>query len=206
MKLHSFQKVYIVLEETNTMLKLNKKVEEQVAVLKTIYWFFAYPAREMSLSDLSVQIGISKTTANRVVNLLEKEKFLKKEVLGKIWRISCNQKHEYNTTMKISYNLGLIYESKIINRIYKKVPSCKAIILFGSYRKGDDTEESDVDIAVEILGDKTIEIISLGSIDVGHRKNVPVNLHLFSRNKIDLNLFANIANGFILDGFLEVRP
>jgi len=33
-----------------------------------------------------------------------------------------------------------------------------------------------------------------------------VHLHIFSRNKVDLNLFANISNGIILDGFLEVHP
>ena len=43
-------------------------------------------------------------------------------------------------------------------------------------------------------------------MNIGYRKNVPVNVHVFSRNKIDLNLFANIANGIILEGFLEVRP
>ena len=42
--------------------------------------------------------------------------------------------------------------------------------------------------------------------EFGYRKDVPVNLHIFSRNKVDLNLFANISNGIILDGFLEVHP
>ena len=52
-----------------------------------------------------------------------------------------------------------------------------------------------------------MQIIGLGVVEqLGYRKNVPINLYIFSRNKIDLNLFANIANGFVLDGFLEVRP
>ena len=47
----------------------------------------------------------------------------------------------------------------------------------------------------------------LGIVEqLGYRKKVNVNLHVFSRNKIDLNLFVNIANGIVLDGFLEVRP
>jgi predicted nucleotidyltransferase len=80
-------------------------------------------------------------------------------------------------------------------------------MLFGSYRRGDDTEKSDIDIAVEILEDKELQIFELGKIaEFGYRENVPVNLHVFSRKKIDLNLFSNIANGFVLEGFLEVRP
>ena len=68
-------------------------------------------------------------------------------------------------------------------------------------------EESDLDIAVEITGNHDLQVIQLGVLQqLGYRSNVPVNLHVFSRNKIDLNLFANIANGIVLAGFLEVRP
>ena len=55
--------------------------------------------------------------------------------------------------------------------------------------------------------DEEVKIFELGILpEFGHRKNVLVNLYIFSRNKIDLNLFSNIANGIVLEGFLEVRP
>lgn len=183
-----------------TMLK------ETEAFLKVVYFFFAFPTKEISLNDLVNEVEISKTTANKVVSKLEKEGFLKKQILGKTWRISCNQDHHYNITIKISYNLWMIYESGIISKIHELVESPRSITLFGSYRKGDDAEESDIDIAVEVLDDKEIEIHEIGKIDMGYRKNIPVNLHIFSRNKIDLNLFASIANGIVLEGFLEVKP
>ena len=79
--------------------------------------------------------------------------------------------------------------------------------MFGSYRKGDDTEDSDIDIAVEVSDNKGIRIVPFAIIHkFGYRKDVLVNLHIFSRNKIDINLFSNIANGIVLEGFLEVRP
>lgn len=182
-------------------------INEAGAKLKVLYWFFAFPNRETSLSDLAKETRISKTTANKVVRQLTNEGFLKKEVLGKIWRISCNQDHEYNSTLKIPYNLSQIYESGIIRDVYKKTSNPKTIILFGSYRKGDDTEKSDIDIAVEVLSKEGIKIETLGIIDkLGYRKNISVNLHIFSRNKTDINLFSNIANGIVLEGFLEARP
>ncbi len=184
-------------------IKLLKKSE---ALLRVVYWFFAFPTKEISLNDLTEEVEISKTTANKVVGLLEKEGFLKKEVLGKTWRISCNHEHLYNITIKIPHNLWLIYESGILGKIHQIFANPRTIILFGSYRKGDDTEDSDLDIALEVLDDKEVEIYDLGKISIGYRKNVQVNLHIFSRNKIDLNLFSNIANGIILEGFLEVRP
>jgi len=101
----------------------------------------------------------------------------------------------------------MIYESGILREIRKKISNPRAIILFGSYRKGDDNEKSDIDIAVEVLGNEDTQVIELGVIpEFGFRKNVVVNLYVFTRNKIDLNLFSNIANGIILEGFLEVKP
>lgn len=177
------------------------------AYQKALVWFFSFPDREIGLSDLAEALNISKTTANRVITQLVDEHFLKLEIMGKLWRISCNKQHIYNFSRKIAYNLTLIYESGIISAIHEIIINPRAIILFGSYRKGDDIEKSDIDIAVEILGDDDIKIIELGVIpELGHRKDVKVNLHVFSRNKIGINLFSNIANGILLDGFLEVRP
>lgn len=174
---------------------------------KVLLWFFSYPNKEMSLNYLSGELRISKTTANKVVTRLMKEDFLKKEVLGKVWRITCNENHKYNFSRKVAFNFIQIYESGIIKEIHQLVRNTHSIILFGSYRKGDDTEKSDIDIAVEVLGNDDIKIRQLGIIEeFGYRKNVAVNLHIFSRNKIDLNLFSNIANGIVLEGFLEVRP
>ncbi|MBS3140340.1 nucleotidyltransferase domain-containing protein [Candidatus Woesearchaeota archaeon] len=185
--------------------KLNPR-EEDDAYLKIMHWFFSYPVREIGLTELSRHLKIAKTTANRIVAKLAKEGFLKIEIIGNLWRISQDLSHEYNVVWKIPYNLHLVYQSGIINEIRKVFLNPRAIILFGSYRKGDDTEKSDIDIAVEVLEEKDLEIIHLGMIpQLGYRSNVPVNIHIFSRNKINLNLFANIANGIILEGFLEVR-
>jgi len=192
------------------MIKKLKNIdprEENESYLKILYWFFSFPNTEISLTDLSSNLKISKTTANKVVLQLEAEGFLKKEVLGRIWRISCNLSHIYNVTRKISYNLDMIYKLGIIDEIHKTISNPRTIVLFGSYRKGDDNEKSDIDIAVEVFDNKELRIQQLGVLPIfGYRTNVPVNLHIFSRNKVDLNLFANIANGIVLEGFLEVRP
>ncbi|MEK6847270.1 MAG: nucleotidyltransferase domain-containing protein [Nanoarchaeota archaeon] len=187
------------------MNKINKHLEGD-AGLRTMYWFFDYPEVKITLSELAKELEISKKTANRVVAQLVKDNFLMLEEVGRAWRISCNQNHPYNRTIKIGYNLMIIYGANIVDWVYKTIGSPRAIILFGSYRKGDNNSSSDVDIAAEAVGNKELEIINLGKFRLGSRKNVTVNLHIFSRNKVDLNLFANIANGIVLDGFLEVRP
>lgn len=195
------------------MMKFKKieLLEQNEAYTKVMQWFFSYPLLPISLTDLAKETGISKKTATNIVSRFLEEDFLIKEEIGKAWRISCNQKHIYNLTKKISYNLSLIYqvlyEAGVINQIAEITGNPKAIILFGSYRKGDDTDKSDIDLAVEVVGNEELKIIHLGNLQqLGFRKNIPINLHIFSRNKIDMNLFANIANGIIIAGFLEVRP
>lgn len=215
------QKVYIVIYVTIIMVKkqqtevveLKSKFQDlNEAYQKVLLWFFSFPTQQTSLTNLSHNLDISKTTANRIVTLLEKEGFLVKDVLGKVWSISCNQQHIYNFSRKIAYNLTMVSESSLIQAIhdfmqneFKQNP--RTIILFGSYRKGDDTEKSDIDIAIEILGNRSLLIHEFRIFSqFGYRKNVKINLHIFTRNNIDLNLFSNIANGIVLEGFLEARP
>ncbi|MBU1975942.1 MAG: nucleotidyltransferase domain-containing protein [Nanoarchaeota archaeon] len=182
-------------------------LQSNEAHLKVLHWFFSYPTGAIGLNDLADALDIAKTTAKTIVLQLIEEGFLQREILGRMWRITVNSKHPYNFTRKICYNLNMISESGIIPLIYKLLDNPKAIILFGSYRKGDDNEKSDIDIAVEISGNDDVQIMELGKISrFGYRKNVAVNAYIFSRNRIDLNIFANIANGIVLDGFLEVRP
>jgi hypothetical protein len=175
--------------------------------IKMQHYFFDYPTKEWSLNDLSSLLHISKTTAKIVVNQLIQEGFLTRSIIGRLWRISCNGHHEYHTTRKIPYHLNLVYESGILPAVHEVVPHARSIVLFGSYRKGDDDERSDIDIAVEIVGDDPPRVIDLGSISqMGYRKDVPVHVYEYSRNNVHLNVFANIANGILLQGFLEVRP
>ena len=177
------------------------------AYTKVLYWFFSYPTKEFGLSEIAQLVNISKTTANRVVLQLAKEGFCTIEELGKLWRISCSPTHRYNYTRKVAYNLETIYESGIVEEVLKIIPNARCIVLFGSYRKGDDTEKSDIDIAVEIIGCEEPRMTTLGVVQqLRYRKNVTVNTLTFSRDKIDINLFTNIANGIVLYGLLEVRP
>ena len=181
-------------------------MEKDTAYQKILHLFFDYPEREFGFNEIVNLTKVSKKTANKIINSLLKKDFLKRKIIGKSWLISCNLLHEYNKTLKRSYNLKKIYLSKVTDKIKQKFPGYKSIILFGSYGKGDDTEKSDIDIAVEISNNQKLKIEEFEKIkERGYRKEVLVNLHIFSREYINNNLFSNIVNGIILDGFLEVK-
>lgn len=194
------------MKQSKNLLK-NVTVDQLERTLdKCLAWFYAYPRTKIGLTNIAKSINSSKTATKQIIESLIQTQFIHRDIVGKAWLLSANQKHPYFITKKIPYNLSMVYESGILAAIYKLIPSPRAVILFGSYRWGTDVEESDIDIAVEIIDNKELQIIPLGTIEqLGYRKNVPVNLHVFSRNKIDLNLFTNLANGIVLDGLLEVR-
>ena len=164
------------------------------AYARMLNYFFAFPYQPIGLNDLSQAIRVSKTSAREAILLLEREKFLNKEEIGKTWRITSNPNHPYLLTRKFPYSLQIIYESGAVDLIREKYPSAKAIVLFGSFRSGTDNEKSDIDIAVEIISNEESKIEMLGIIEnFGYRKKVPVNLFIFSRNKVDTNVFNNIV-------------
>ena len=205
-KAYKVLKMFIYVKQSKTLLKNVSVNELERTFDKCLVWFYAYPMTKIGLTGLAKAINMSKTATKQIVEALVQIKFLNREVVGKAWLLSANQKHPYFVTKKIPYNLSTIYESGILDAVYKAVPAARAIILFGSYRWGTDVEDSDIDIAVEVVDNQDLLVHRLGTIEqLGYKKNVPVSLHIFSRNKIDLNLFANIANGILLDGFLEVR-
>ena len=211
----SNQNIYIVTYVTIlTMIKNAKGIlnpELPIAYLSVMHWFFSFPRKEVSLNalreELSVFAKYAKTTIRSAVLELEKEQFLERQVLGKTWRIRANLDHSYHRSFKVGYALTMVMERGIIEGVLREYPQARAILLFGSYRKGDDTEESDLDIAVEITGTADPQMVSLGMLErFGYRRKVKINGLIFSRNNIDLNVFANIANGILLYGFLEVKP
>lgn len=180
-------------------------LEIQTPTQKLIYFFLDYPEKQFGLNELVKTLKISKTTANKTIKSLEKIGFLNVEVFGNIWRVSLNQTHELNKS-KLPYHLQLIQESNILKNIHKAYPNPKAVVLFGSYRKGDDVSTSDIDIAIELTNNTPLEIKELGfSKKLGYRRNVRINLTIFSRDHIKNNLFTNIANGIVLEGLLEMN-
>jgi predicted nucleotidyltransferase len=82
----------------------------------------------------------------------------------------------------------------------------KAIVLFGSFRKGEDLSNSDIDIAIEsdeVKEYQTIGLRELSEFEQFFRKKIQI--HLFNRESADIGVFNNIANGILLWGFLEVK-
>ncbi|MEK6827524.1 MAG: nucleotidyltransferase domain-containing protein, partial [Nanoarchaeota archaeon] len=98
---------------------------------------------------------------------------------------------------KAIYNLFSILESGLIDFIGEKL-SPKSIVLFGSYQRGEDMEDSDIDLFVECREEQLN--IKIFEKKLGRK----IQLH-FKENftSYPKELKNNIINGIVLRGFLE---
>ena len=164
---------------------------------KVLEVFYEYPNGSFSIRDISKLTRVPRATVHKILKELKKENLITKENKVKDSLIF--------KTKKINYFIEMIITSGLIEEIINQLnPSC--IILFGSFRKGEDVSASDIDISVEKDEFKENRIVSfreLGEFEkqIGRK----IQIHEFNRSLIDTGLFNNIANGIILIGFLEVK-
>lgn len=182
------------------------KLYEETARNKIVGVLFRYPEKEFSLSDLAREAGVAKANIGNILNEFQEAGIINIEKLSKIWRIRSNQTNWIYVRSKIVYNLNFIYKSGLVEFLVDFFKNPKAVVLFGSFRKGEDIYNSDIDIAIESAEAKGYETIGLRELSefemsIGRK----IQIHLFNRESIDINVFNNIANGILLWGFLEVK-
>ena len=182
------------------------KLYEETAKNKVAEVLFRYPEKEFSLSDLAREAGVAKANIGEILEEFREAGLINIEKLSKIWRIKANQTNSLYVKSKIIYNLNFVYKSGLVEFLVDFFKNPKAIVLFGSFRKGEDLSSSDIDIAIESDDAKEYQIRGLKELaefeQIIGRK---IQIHLFNRGNIDLGVFNNIANGILLWGFLEVK-
>ncbi len=179
----------------------------ETAKLRVLGMLFKFPEREFSLSTLAKESKVAKANIGKILDKLLKKEIINITKLKNLWQIKANQQNLNFIRSKVVYNLNFIYQSGLVDFLNDYFKNPKAIILFGSFRKGEDISGSDIDMAIEQTMTKHYETKRLEELSDFERKaNRKVQVHLFDRKRIDLNLFNNIANGIVLSGFLEVKP
>ncbi len=186
--------------------KLEQTLYKETARQRIAEVLFKYPDKEFSLSDLAKEARVKKSNIGAILDNYYDAGFIEITKLSKIWRIRANQKNWYFVRSKIVYNLNFIYQSGLVEFLVDHFKNPKAAVLFGTFRNGADVTTSDIDIAVETGEEENYEILSLKELE-GFEKGIgrKIQIHLFNRKAVDINLFNNIANGFVLWGFLEVQ-
>lgn len=155
-------------------------------------YFFLNPTTRVHLRELSRQTGLSMPTIITAVTKLEKEGFVNVE-RGRAWTfVTANRNRDFLRKKRL-FNLAQLYESGLVDALIR---SChpQAIICFGSYSRGEDTEESDIDIAIINGKDGTLP----ETFEQALRR--PLSLHHPKMSRISKEFRENLRNGVVLDG------
>ncbi len=176
-------------------------MESFIAILSP---FFKRPLRAFHIREIAKVTRISHTAVRRYLKKLEKEEFLIKKPTKPYPTFSANLSSKKYLNLKLFYNLEKIRESGIVESLEHKL-SYPTIVLFGSFAKALDDENSDVDICVLTDANANLDLK-----DFEKEIERPVSLHIFNRKKWDESkeknpdMINNICNGIVLSGQIEV--
>ena len=166
--------------------------------LRVIEEFFKNPARSFHIRELSRITKLSSTGVIKIIKRLKNEDLLvsKKEKITEEIRPTFNDKFY---VMKRIYNIYSLYDIMLIKYLKDFYEEPEAIILFGSYAKGLDTEKSDVDLCV-ITNKKDLPDLIIFEEKINRKINI-INSRINNLKKTFKN---SLANGIVLEGYVEL--
>ena len=154
---------------------------------------------KLSQREVAKILNVSPTAVSNSTKKLKDSNLIKIEKTKTINFISFNRDEQKAIELKRAENLRNLYLSGLSDYLEKELAGA-TVILFGSYSKGEDTNTSDIDIAVIERKDKTIDLEKYEKI-----LNRRININFYdSWKKIHENLKNYILNGILLHGGVEL--
>ncbi len=152
---------------------------------------------ELSQRELAKLLNVSPTAISNSLKKLKSLITLKKTKT--INFITLNRDNPKAIELKRVENLKNIYLSGLSGYLEENFAGA-TIILFGSYSKGEDIINSDIDIAVIERKDKVFHVEKFEEV-----LNREININFYKDWKsIHKHLKNNILNGIILHGSIEI--
>lgn len=165
---------------------------------KVMKLFFDNPEKKFHIREIARKTGMSSTGIIKIVKKLKIEKLLISKKNKVIEEVEPNVDGRFPLLKKV-YNIYNILDSGIVALLKDFYEEPKAIILFGSYAEGTDNSQSDIDIAIIT---KKENIPKLQQYKKKLQKEI--SLYPIELDKASDEFKNSIANGIVLDGFLEV--
>lgn len=174
---------------------ITKSIKERIKE-----YFFIHPTKKLRVRQIEREVNVPFPSAVRYTKELKKEGILKEiEISGIKLFAAARTRKEFLLEKKL-FNIRQIHESGLIKHFIEEY-SNPTIVLFGSYERAEDTEESDIDLYIET---PKKEIKKLERFE----KKLKRKIQIFSYKKIqdikNKELANNIINGVKINGFIEV--
>jgi predicted nucleotidyltransferase len=113
---------------------------------KIMELFFEYPRREFYLREVSREVGVSVGAAKKYLDRLVEKRLLLRRVVGNLYLFRSNREHPIFKQKMLAYNTEKLFDSGVVDRLLELEPT--SIILYGSFARGENDENSDIDVLV----------------------------------------------------------
>lgn len=164
-------------------------------------FLFINTGKSFNARGLAKRLNVSQPAISKALPSLQKENLIivEKDQESRQLKIELNRDNPKVVGLKRADNLRMLYESGLVEFLEDKFPG-SIIILFGSYSYGEDTINSDIDLAIIESKEKRINLDKFENL---FAKKINVNFYDDFKN-IHKNLKSNILNGVILIGRINL--
>ena len=161
-------------------------------------YFFTNPTAKLRVREIERKLKLPLPSVIRYCKELENERSLTIEKEGNVKFYTANRESERYLLEKKLYNLKQLYESGLVENIKIEL-SNPATVVFGSYAKGEDMEDSDIDLYIETPSKKQINLEKFKKI---LKRRIQVFQHKNIKDISNLHLANNIINGITLNNYI----
>ena len=163
-------------------------------------YFFENPTKKLRVRHIERVVKVPLPSAIRYVKELKKEGILRESEVSEVKFYSADRSSTNFLIEKRLFNVKSIYDSGLIDYIIEE-DNNPLVILFGSYSKGEDVENSDIDIYIENIKNKRLKLNKFENV---LNRKIQVFCFKSMKNIPNKDLSNNIVNGVVLNGYLEV--
>ena len=165
---------------------------------KVLIPIFKYPTKGLGIREISRLSSVSHPSVLKIINGLAKEGMVRVEKREKLHLVKGNFENEDFLELKRLYNLLSLKE---LTDFLKERFDPEVIMVFGSYSKGTDFEESDIDI---YMGSKKFKINPRDLKKFEEKLARRIDIFTGNLKGFPDELKENIINGVKLWGWLKI--
>ena len=160
---------------------------------------FNNPECRYHIRELARATGLNPNTVSSAVDRLAEEGIVVKERRKHLVEVWAETDSIHFRRAKQLNNIGRVYSSGLVDHLVEFYNDPEAIVLIGSYFRGEDWSESDIDIAVVTKSSKRSE---LEPFEEALARTI--HLLLVEQGTVSEEFAENLANGIVLHGRLSL--
>jgi len=124
---------------------------------KVLNFFLDFSLKQFHVREIARKLSISSSTAKLSVDKLKKNNLIEETKIVNLRLFQVNLENKIVQEMKRTKNLDLITKSNIIKEIENPI----SVVLFGSFAKGTNNEDSDIDLLIITNKKKPINVVDI---------------------------------------------